>query len=108
MPSFYVHDGLSSPVFDKVESNQYNAVRVQCSTQFFCYISVSEQSHSRASSLPATDRIKVWLRCIFGTLSGCVSVFGSTPGDLVFECLRLLFWPMSGTRPSRFEGLRVK
>lgn len=25
----------------------------------------------------------------FGTLSGCVSVFGSTPGDLVFECLRL-------------------
>lgn len=81
--------GLSSPVFDKIESNQYNAFRVQCSTQKYCYISVSKQSHSRASSLPATDRIKVWLWCIFGTLSGCVSVFGSTPGDLVFECLRL-------------------
>lgn len=100
--------GLSSPWFDKIESNQYNAFRVQCSTRKYCYMSVSKPSHGRASSLPATDRFKVWFRCFFGTLSGCVSVFGSTPGDLVFECLRLFCRPMSGTRPSRLEGLRVK
>lgn len=97
----------ASPWFDKLQSNQYNAFRVQCSMQKFCYIPVSKPSHGRASSLPATDLIKVWFRCFFGTLSGCVSVFGSTPGDLVFECLRPFFRPMSGARPSYPEGFRV-
>jgi hypothetical protein len=39
----------------------------------------SKPPHDRASFPPVTDRLKVWFRCFFCTLSGCVSVFGSNP-----------------------------